>query len=357
MLNLNRYISITTRFINHYLGWRNWAVLVYNSIMENMFVIFYIALRQEQYSLLFITYFFLFLLFSSFCTTYGYLINDFGDKELDKLHGKDNTFKNDSNLKASLIVLFFLFLAILFSMPFIKSPLFIVLGLSWLSIATAYSIKPFRLKEKGKTGLIFVVIAQRVLPILIVFSAFNHYNWLDCIVLTIYIFFRGLSSDLNHQIEDFNNDLETKTDTFAVVEGKRKTRKIFHLSLEMEKALLFVCLSVMVIKLSHFEICKMPVLLPLFIFYILLYCWSWLKIKLHGRGLDVNPFTPGKKNIFQFIHHTFPSVLLPFYLLILLVSHSLLFLVILLFFVIVRKIYSFELIKNNFLIRIFLKQA
>ena len=343
----NDYISRIIFFTNHYFGWRNWAVLVYNSIFENIFVLFYIALRNETSSIYFIIHFFFFLLFSSFCTTYGYLINDLGDKELDKIHGKDNTFKNDSGRKACFIVLFFLLLSFISCLPFIENAFFLSLWLSWLFICTAYSLKPFRLKEKGKIGLLLVVIAQRVLPALLMFSAFRHYNWIDIAIITSYIFFRGLSSDVNHQLEDYNNDSTTETDTYAVQTGIRKTKKIFRFSLEMEKALLFFCLLEMYFELPYLKIYDFPLILPLLLLYIMIYGLNLYTIFSHGKSIDVNPFIPDRKNIFQFIHHTFPTVLLSLYLLFLLIYIEWLFIILLLFFIIVRKFYSLEIILNS----------
>jgi 4-hydroxybenzoate polyprenyltransferase len=140
------------RFINHYFGWRNWAVLVYNSVPENMYVMFFIALRQELYSIKFVGDFFVFLLFSFFCTTYGYLVNDLGDKELDKIHGKENTFSNDSSTKAGIIVLSFLFVSILLSLQFIRSPFFLFSWLLWFIVATAYSLNVFRFSTLQMAG-------------------------------------------------------------------------------------------------------------------------------------------------------------------------------------------------------------
>ncbi len=345
----NKLILNLIQFTNHYFGWRNWAVLVYNSIMENMFVIFYIFLRQDAYSVESIFSFFIFLLFSSFCTTYGYLINDLGDKELDKLHGKNNTFQNDSNFKSIVIVLFFLLLSIVFSFPFISSPAFLFFFITWFCIASAYSIKPFRLKERGKTGLIFVVIAQRVLPVLIVFSAFNHLNFLDCSVLTMYIFFRGLSSDVNHQLEDYQKDARTDTSTYAVQAGLEKTQKIFRFSLELEKIFLLLSLLLIMVKLFHIKFVSMPAILPVFIFYIFLYVWSFIIILLHKDKQNINPFiNTGRKNIFQIIHHTFPSVILPMYFLVVLTTENYWFLFIIFFIFLIRTMYSI-----NFIIGLF----
>jgi len=348
----NGYVVRMIFFIRRYFGWRNWAVFVYNSIFENMFVLFFIALRQRNYSNDFIIDFFLFLLFSSFCTTYGYLINDLCDKELDRLQGKDNTFRDDSPLKSGMIVALFLLLSIVVSVRFVGNPFFVLLFVVWVCITSAYSMKPFRLKERGKVGLLFVVIAQRVLPALIVFSAFNYNEWLNVVVLTTYIFFRGLSSDVNHQLEDYQNDLRTGTDTYAIQAGQEKTRRILRLSLEMEKGLLIVCLALFSLQLPTPAIVGIPFIIPIVLTGATLCGAAWVKIMRGGRNIDINPFVPGRRDIFQFIHHGFPAVLLPLYLLLVLIYESRLFIIILCFFIIFRRLYSPELLCNNFLAKI-----
>ena len=127
-------------FIQKYLGWRNWAVLVYNSIFENLFVIFYIALRTTSYNLGYILDIILFLAFSMFSTTYGYLINDFSDVDLDKKHGKNNTFAEDSKFKSILIILLFFILSIVCGYPFIENYAFLPLWVAWMFISTFYSL-------------------------------------------------------------------------------------------------------------------------------------------------------------------------------------------------------------------------
>ena len=339
-------------FLNKYLGWRNWAVLAYNSVFENMFVIFFIALRQKVDPFLFTAHFITFLLFSTFCTTYGYLINDYCDLELDKLHDKKNTFQDDTKSKARFVVLFFLLMSVAFSLPFWENQFFLYVWLSWIVIATAYSMHPIRLKERGKIGLIFVVIAQRVLPTLIIFTAFSYYKIIDVGLLTSYILFRGLSSDINHQLEDYHNDSMTGTKTYAVQTGYSKARNIFRFSLEMEKILLGLSLLLMSIELSHLEIIGIPLLLPIVIFYAAVYGFNLIKI-FQEKDINVNPFIPDRKDIFQFIHHAFPSVLLAFYLLVILSIYEPLFLIILICFIIYRKMYSIDLIINSFPVRFF----
>lgn len=335
-------------FIRQYLGWRHWSVLTHNSVIENIFLLFFIALRDRLFTTAFIVDLTVFLLFSIFSTTYGYLINDMGDRELDKLQGKNNTFENDSYIRAICIVLLFLILSIVFGFRFIGNLLFIPLWIFWGLAATFYSLPPVRLKERGKVGLIVVVLAQRVLPTLLIFSAFKHYAWGDLIVFTAYIFFRGLSSDLNHQLSDYQNDFLTNTDTFAVEAGKIKAQKIFRYSLEMEKALLLLSLVIMYVETARADIYGISPMMPVLTVYLFLYGLCQMKIRSVNLDSNANPFVAERKNIFQFIHHAFPSVVLPLYLIILCVLKAWLFVPILLTFMILRKMFSLELIVNSF---------
>ena len=348
MQRKNNDRSTLMGFIQHYLGWRNWSVLVYNSVIENVFLIFYIALRNEFFSISFVVSFFVFFLFSMFSTTYGYLINDLADKNLDLRHGKQNTFEKDPRTKASLIVFLFLFLSVVFGLQFVKNQYFLLLWVSWGLLATSYSVKPIRLKERGKIGLIFVVLTQRVLPTLILFAAFGYYDWRDIAVFTTYILFRGLSSDLNHQLEDYERDRQTDINTYVVGSGSHGARKVFYFSLEAEKILLILCLGTMYLKLPQYKVYGVSLLLPVLVVYIVLCGLTWWQIRSSDNGFDMNPFIPGRKDIFQFIHHTFPSVLLPVYLLLLLVYENPVFIILLLFLSVYRKLYSIELIRSSF---------
>ena len=351
MTGENKGIQKLTGFVNRYFGWRNWSVLVYNSVLENLFVLFYIALRKEFDVFRFSVDFIIFLLYSMFCTTYGYLVNDLGDRELDKRQGKANTFANDSPLKASLVVWLFLLLSIAAGLRFVGNHLFLPAWLCWVFISTAYSLKPIRLKERGKAGLLFVVLAQRVLPTLLIFFAFQHYQWLDVVVITVYVFFRGLSSDINHQLEDLRQDAAAGAETFAVKTGNRKTRFIFRVSLELEKVLLFACLFIMYRELPGLKIIGIPPLLAAWIFYLIIYIASLGKIVLHKGAVDVNPFAPGRKDIFQFMHHTFPSDLLPLGFMVLLLYTEWRYIFLLLVFILFRRMYSLDVIRNSFPVR------
>lgn len=341
-------LSEAKLYMAKYLGWRDWAVLRYNSVAENVFLIFYISLRDRLFSGSFLFDFIIFFLFSMASTTYGYLINDLADKELDALHGKSNTFEEDSTAKALFIVGLSFFVSVFLGLRFAGNPFFLILWLSWALIATSYSVKPIRLKERGAWGLYPVVVAQRALPVLIIFSAFKHGDLWDLVLFTGYIFFRGLSSDLNHQIADYQRDRTSGTETYAVKAGQDKTLGLFRMSLYLERALFGLCLLAMYVNLRDMTWYGISPMLVLFLAYLVLY--GFLEYSVFGKEWDnsQNPFVPDSKNVFQFMHHSFPSVVLPFMLLLLMASQSWTFVPLLMFLVIYRRVYSPDVWKASF---------
>ncbi len=342
------------QFVKKYLGWRNWAVFYYNSVTENFFVICYIIFITKNFSDTIIIQIFLFLFFSIFSTTYGYLVNDFADKDLDKLHNKSNTFSADSKKTAIVVVLIALSISILFSIPFIKNDFFLILWLTWLLLATFYSLPPLRFKEKGKLGLILVVFAQRVLPILILFAAFQFDRLLDILFIMNLILFRGFASDIYHQLEDFENDLITGTQTSAVEFGKSKLESIFRFVLEYEKIALLIVLVMFYVNLTPLKYLNIPVLSIPILLYLLGYGFSLLRKIKYGKlsVYEMNPFKNGR-DIYQLMHLAFPNVFFPIYLLIFIAINNWHFLIFIIGLIFIYRLYDLKFIKNSFISEIF----
>ena len=337
--------------ITKYLGWRNWAVLNYNAVFENLFVIFYIALTDARYSNQFVVNTLVLIIFSIFATTYGYLINDFSDIELDRLHGKTNTFENDSKPKAVAVILLVTILSIISCYPFWENTYFVIWAVSWFVIATFYSLKPIRLKERGTVGIIFVVMAQRVLPALIIFSVFHFNHWLDITLLLLYILFRGFSSDVNHQLSDYHKDRATGTTTFAVSKGYRRVAKAFYFSLNAERILLGLILIRLMLILHLQNIWLNALFYALVALYFIALAVHYIKGLKDSEERRANPFEQNKRNLVQFLHHAFPSVGLPVGLNIILLFKYFPFFWILLIQIMAKRLYSIDIIRNNFLIR------
>lgn len=346
-------------FIKKYLGWRGWAALYYNSIFENIFIIFYITLRLPDFSNAFLVDILIFILFSMFSTTYGYLINDLADKELDRKHGKENTFADDSKSKAAVIVVSAFLISVLLGLRFCDNYYFIGVWIVWLAISTFYSLPPLRLKERGKTGLIFVILAQRVFPILLVFAAFEFAFIWEIVLISMYILLRGASSDINHQLEDYENDLKTGTKTSAVELGKERLERILRIVLEGEKIFLLLVLILTVVRLNKIEILTIPVfLIPLIVFAII-YGISWIRLShIANASIEtINPYYKKEKTIFQFIHLVFPNVFLPLYFIFVLIYYNYFYSLFILVYIIIFRLYDITTIKHSYLGRLLFKRT
>ncbi len=339
--------------IHKYLGWRHWAVFQYNSIFENLFILFGLLLLNGQTSFFVLTDILVFVVFSIFSTSYGYLINDFADRELDAQHQKANTFSGDSGIHAALITGIMFALSAVAAIRFINRPFFIALWLIWFLLSTFYSLPPIRLKERGRTGLLAAVTAQRFIPVLMVYSIFKAVEIWFVILTGAYVFFRGLSSDLNHQLEDYTNDIQTETQTFAVKTGLFRGKKILRFSLEMEKLLLPVVLLYTIWRLSKMPDYLLLFMVALVLLYLAGYFYSVFLIIGSKNKVSVNPFGPGQKTVFQFLHHSYPSVLLPLGLNVILSFLNPWFLILLGLQMWMRGLFSFQVIEKSFIFNIF----
>ncbi len=341
-------------FIKKYLGWRNWAVLTYNSIFENLFVLFYILLREQHWQYEHLAAVLIFLVFSMFSTTYGYLINDYADMELDKAHGKANTFSGDRRGKALAVTMLFLFLSIVSGWYFSDHNDFLLIWFIWIFISSFYSLPPLRFKERGKPGLILVVLAQRLLPTLLVFTAFGFQRVGEIVLLTAYVFFRGLSSDVNHQLEDYENDVKTGTKTFAVSSGFKRARAVLRFSLEAEKIMLLGILLYFVFVFREWDWVPLFLLIASLFLYVGMLVWSYIQIKT--TSAYPNPFK-GRGDVFQFLHHSYPSVIISFVFSLILAYFSLQFIILFILLLLLRRMFSLKMIRETFIYKLFIRMV
>jgi 4-hydroxybenzoate polyprenyltransferase len=304
---------------------RNWGIIRYNSIWQNLAALFYIALAGAEYNLVFIGYVFLFLLFSTVMTAFGYLVNDLSDKELDKQQGKPNAFQNISVKTAAMYILLTLGVGLAAAIPFLTRPWFAALWLIWILLAIFYSLPPMRLKERGLIGLIVTIAAQQTLPVAILFATFGElFSW-GALIFILFATIRGGSSDVSHQMRDLASDAKVGAKTFAVVAGSKTVHRIYATSLELERLLLgavilllFVDLPAIQSPLVSFEI---AVAWPVLLFYLplmVITAGSSIRAFRKGRLEQVDPYDEGRQAVVRdaihVIHHPLPSVIMPLYL-------------------------------------------
>ena len=213
-----RYLSL--RAIRTLVRWDEW----YDSKVPLLFICFYqmclvqpIPARQVIVRLTLVT------AFACLYLAFGYLINDYSDRETDRLAGK---LKLIASLPAPAAVV----LLCLLGLAGMAIPLFLIgnrvlaLGLTAVAyfFAAFYSMPPVRFKERGVWGLVVSAVAQRSLPALIIFAAFDHFG-LDSWLLFALLALIGVRWILVHQLIDLQNDREAGVSTFAAHAGRAQT--------------------------------------------------------------------------------------------------------------------------------------
>lgn len=311
-----------SRFIE-LLSWRHWGIIRYNSLWQNAAAVFYLALTYHLYSWGFITQVALFALFSMLSTSYGYLVNDLADRELDRQHGKPNVFANMGKVRPLAIVGATAIGATLASIPFLRRPWFALLWGVWLCAATFYSLPPLRLKERGLSGLTATILAQQTLPTLLIFAAFGPLASWGALVFAVYATARGVSSDVGHQMRDWAYDAKTETPTFAVRQGYSFICRLYAACQELDKLLLGLVMVVLTVDLPSVSFPALDLRVglgwPLVASYLVLYPlaaeWTWKELQ-QGTLPDPYDETPQgpERNVIHVIHHSFPSVVIPLYL-------------------------------------------
>lgn len=171
---------------------------------------------------------------------FGYIINDYADREADKIVGKENSLIHVSKFNASMrvfIVFISGFLIALYNHYDIKS--FLILIAIYV-LGASYSAKPFRFKEKGILGVIVSSFAQRSMPLLLLVSYIN----IDVVELVLWMalgFAVGIRYIFIHQYIDLDNDLKSGITTFL-------TKRKFNVELTIK--IVFVCEIVLVAVLG-----------------------------------------------------------------------------------------------------------
>ena len=152
------------------------------------------------------------LLLAALCVyaAFGHLVNDFSDREADRVAGKRNVLATLSERKARTLVLAAAAVGIALALPYWQQPGVIVSLISAYALAAFYSLPPLRLKERGAAGLIAATAAQRTLPCLVVFYAMNFWDW-TAVALCALNTLIGVRHIVVHQILDARDDARAGT--------------------------------------------------------------------------------------------------------------------------------------------------
>jgi|GEM_PF-817775 len=285
--------------------WEDWA---FDKILPLFLIVSYLSLAYGEFGTRYVHDSICLLILAAASAAYGFLVNDFSDRDLDSRQGKPNVFTRLDRRRALLILGSALALAILISLRFWQRPWFLPLWILWLLDSTFYSLPPLRFKERGIFGLWAPAFAQFILPNLIGFSALGHFGGLDMWAFVIYVGSKGISIAIGHQLADLDNDARTQTLTYAAQRGRSRTERLYAIALLTESTLMAVLLAVMT---KHLPILIIPRLewhmnlaTPLWVGYVVLGILALLRWCATGRPTD--PYFSKDKDIFNIWYALFP---------------------------------------------------
>jgi len=219
-------------------------------------------------------------------TSFGYMLNDYFDKSIDEVSGKANALSRLSKRQQILALATALLTSLIAFIPFYRYKFAVVfLFFSYLS-SIVYSDHPFRFKEKGIVGLISASLAQRTLPLLIVFGIFERFG-LDTFLFALLSFLIGLRWILVHQVIDYNRDIQANVKTFVVSMAPLRIYSIMRFLFAIELILLIDLIGVMAQYIS-FKI--LPIVAVYFI-HELIFFPLWKKLSFR-RMLISYDFAP-----------------------------------------------------------------
>ncbi len=177
---------------------------------------------------------------------YGFLINDFYDMPYDIAAGKRRAVQELSKTAFVSMILAVVFICTL-HLFYLKATLYIVIYIFSYILATFYSAPPVRFKTRGLIGIVVNGLIEKTLPVFAIFAFFNHFG-IDTLIFLVTSLFIQVSEIVTHQINDYEHDLKTGSNTFVVSIGIDNALKVFKnfVSPSSTALMLLLCLLILV---------------------------------------------------------------------------------------------------------------
>jgi 4-hydroxybenzoate polyprenyltransferase len=308
-------IAKTLAKIGYLVRWSDWGP---GKIPVLCTVLGYIAIAYRDLSLQYLSKFTLFIVYASIHSALGYVANDWGDREIDKLHGKRNAFHAMSHRGGVVFVTVFCLLAFGSGLPFIHQPLFLWLWAGWAFFALAYSLRPIRLKERGRWGLAVSALAQWTLPVMLAFAAMGRFGKWDMLIFVLAGTVSGATLEVAHQRWDRARDQQTTTMTFGASTEMSRLDRLYSGALVLDKIAIGAVIVMVYYGVSH-QFSGMGSLtlgLPLLLAYtVLLVVAVHETLKRRAGGGPSDPYYSTVRNGNKLLHEIVPNFLTPAYVL------------------------------------------
>lgn len=189
---------------------------------------------------------------------FGYVLNDFADRDVDRRAGKPNLVGGLGPTAGGALLVGLAVAGVGSLWLFYGQPWVIELALLCYVVGAAYSLPRLRLKERGLLGLIVGAAAQGSLPALAIFAIFDSLGW-EALLFGFLLLLICLRWMLIHQVLDLTADREAGVRTYVAQYGRESAqRQLRRLVLPMELACLGAVLVMMVARLPALGLLLIP---------------------------------------------------------------------------------------------------
>jgi hypothetical protein len=165
----------------------------------------------------------------------AHILNDWGDRIVDRRQFKPNAFNGMSRMESLLALTLVVIVAFVTGTPLVWKTGFLSLWAVWAALSASFSLEPFRLKTKGVIGLFVSVVAQRFLPVLLLFSAFEVAGNADMWILAIAFSLRGIALDIGHQRSRRTRSKYARANTLAAGLSDKSIDQIYEITLLLDR--------------------------------------------------------------------------------------------------------------------------
>lgn len=304
------------------LRWRDWGP---GKVSAGCTVVVYISLVKHDFSYTLTGKIILLMIIAGIHGALGYLVNNWSDRTIDRLHGKSNVFSNMRSFSAMALLLVVFAVACLSIVPFLSYPWVLPLWVIWFLTMLTYSLKPFRFKERGGWGILISTLAQWTLPVLLAFAVMEKVGGWEMLVLAGAYTASGVTLEIGHQRWDRLRDQKTNTGTLGAALKAETVDRIYAKVLMLDKiAIGAIILIVSLGILPNTSILQRLVLMsPILIIYIaMLFVAAYEGIMESSKGCFIDPYFAEGRSANKFLHETIPNLILPGYLLLVLAVHQ-----------------------------------
>lgn len=223
---------------------------------------------------------------------FGHLINDLSDMQVDLHAGKTNLVNSVGVVAGIVLILLVGLLALVLSIYFLPTAVSVMVSVQMV-LNTAYSLRPFRFKERGFLGLIVTGFYERSLPYLMVISLLLFVDGgdglhLDRLAYTYlsWSFVWEMRNYLKGQTDDMESDNVAKVRSIALVLGLTSIVRMMLVLFIAEIVLFFAWVS----AFEHFAVIAAVSLLLSWYFHQRVNGWKVRGRQVFGIVDDVYNF-------------------------------------------------------------------